>query len=373
MRLILTTPSSGMQAGGDAGKMGPALLFLSPPWQLFGWSLGWKDCCYGWLLLDLLTIWRMHCSIAVSCVMLPTVPDLRRRKTRQVALHRLLFAEPAGPAGAAQEEHLLLQRSASAVELHHISFACLRESVYTWLQNVHWLDNSLPPYYLRQAGRGGAEKRGTRAATTMPSFRSYSGSQTSQVLSRWTETTWPASLGWPGPSGPAAQLVLNWRTALACFARRARGPSRCHADRLPGLLLSAGLMAPGLQTSQPDLVCSAAPLASVSIDSANCPLQKSRPCKNPDFRTLQKFHTLQNLAKIQIFALTKPCKNQFVKPCETLQNCLYVKRQIAKPCETLRNTAKPYLRPYLRKCAKAAVKLAKACEIIFAKTCQWKT
>ena len=31
MRLILTTPSSGMQAGGDAGKMGPALLFLSPP------------------------------------------------------------------------------------------------------------------------------------------------------------------------------------------------------------------------------------------------------------------------------------------------------------------------------------------------------
>ena len=189
--------------------------------------------------------------------------------------------------------------------------------------------------------------------------------QTSQVLSRWTETTWPASLGWPGPSGPAAQLVLNWRTALACFARRARGPSRCHADRLPSLLLSAGLMA--LQTSQPDLVCSAAPLASLS---ANCPLQKSRPCKNPDFRTLQKFHTLQNLAKIQIFALTKPCKNQFVKPCETLQNCLYVKRQIAKPCETLRNTAKPYLRPYLRKCAKAAVKLAKACEIIFAKTCQ---
>ena len=30
---------------------------------------------------------------------------------------------------------------------------------------------------------------------------------------------------------------------LACFARRARGPSWCHADRLPGLLLSTGLMA----------------------------------------------------------------------------------------------------------------------------------
>ena len=257
MRLILTTPSSGMQAGGDAGKMGPALLFLSPPWQLFGWSLGWKDCCYGWLLLDLLTIWRMLCSIAVSCVMLPTVPDLRRRKTRQVALHRLLFAEPAGPAGAAQEEHLLLQRSASAVELHHISFACLRESVYTWLQNVHWLDNSLPPYYLRQAGRRGAEKRGTRAATTIPSFRSYSGSQTSQVLSRWTETTWLASLGWP--SGPAGATLEG---SLACFARRAWGPSRCHADRLSRLLLSSGLMA--LQTSQPGLVWSAAPLAQSS-------------------------------------------------------------------------------------------------------------
>ena len=36
---------------GGAGKEGPALLFLSSPWQLLGWRLGWKDCCCCWLLL----------------------------------------------------------------------------------------------------------------------------------------------------------------------------------------------------------------------------------------------------------------------------------------------------------------------------------
>ena len=57
----------------------------------------------------------------------------------------------------------------------------------------------------------------------------------------WTVTTWPASLGslcWP--SCPAGATLEG---CLACFALRARGPSRFHASRLPGLRYSAGLMA----------------------------------------------------------------------------------------------------------------------------------
>ena len=44
------------------------------------WRLGWKGCCCGWLLLDLLAISRMLCSVAVPGVMLPTVHDLHRNK-----------------------------------------------------------------------------------------------------------------------------------------------------------------------------------------------------------------------------------------------------------------------------------------------------
>ena len=42
--------------------------FYHPPWQLLRWRLGWKDCFYGWLLLDLLAISRMLCSIDALCV-----------------------------------------------------------------------------------------------------------------------------------------------------------------------------------------------------------------------------------------------------------------------------------------------------------------
>ena len=122
-----TTPSylavSGWLAGGVRGKRDLRGCFYHPPWQLLGWRLGWKDCCCGWLLLDLLEISRMLCSVAVSGVMLPTVPDPHRKNKKQrqawkeVARHPPLPAGPACPAGAAPEEHLLLLRKATAAGL----------------------------------------------------------------------------------------------------------------------------------------------------------------------------------------------------------------------------------------------------------------
>ena len=66
---------------------------------------------------------------------------------------------------------------------------------------------------------------------------------------------------------------------------------------------------------------------------------------------------IETLRNTMIFALAKPCKNQFAKPCKTLRN--YAKLCIAKLCETLRNHICESVR-----------KLAKANEIIFAKTCE---
>ena len=58
----------------------------------------------------------------------------------------------AGRSGAG--EHLLLQRNASAVGLHHTKFARLRLSVYMWRQKVRRLDVSFLPRRLWPAGRG---------------------------------------------------------------------------------------------------------------------------------------------------------------------------------------------------------------------------
>ena len=98
------------------------------PWQLLRCRLGWKDCCCHWLWLVLLAISRMLCSVAVYGVNSPTLSDLHRKKNqawKEVALHSPPSAKLAGPAGAAQEEHLLL--NASAVGQHHATFAaCAR-------------------------------------------------------------------------------------------------------------------------------------------------------------------------------------------------------------------------------------------------------
>ena len=144
------------------------------------------------------------------------------------APHSPLLAVPAGPAGAAQEEHLLLQRKASAVGLHHTTFARFGVSVYLWSQNVRRLDVSLllrrlwPPW---PAGQGDAEKRGGGAANTIHSLRLHLCSADG-----------PRLPGLPRLAGPLAQLV-------------GLGPAK---GRLPGptLLRSASSRAQPAQQGQ---------------------------------------------------------------------------------------------------------------------------
>ena len=71
-------------------------------------------------------------------------------------------------------------------------------------------------------------------------------------------TAWPASasLGWL--SDPAGAATLKGR--LAGFARRARGPGRCNADKLRGLLLPAGFSNGPAHLTRAD-VTTAGPLA----------------------------------------------------------------------------------------------------------------
>ena len=81
-------PISPSLAGWPRGLQGKrdlrgCFFFYHPPWQLLGWRFGWKDCCCRWLLLDLLAVSRMLCSVAVLGTMLPTVPDLHRKKKKQ--------------------------------------------------------------------------------------------------------------------------------------------------------------------------------------------------------------------------------------------------------------------------------------------------
>ena len=92
--------------------------------------------------------------------------------------------------------------------------------------------NSTTPSYLTVSGGLAGGVRRTEALERLLQFPALEATQTLLVLRRWTETTWPASLGWPGPAGATPEGRLP---------RRAQGPNRCHADRLPGLMLSAGL------------------------------------------------------------------------------------------------------------------------------------
>ena len=102
----------------------------------------------------------------------------------------------------------------------------------------------------------------------------------SQKNQAWREVALDSLLScFPAGQAGAAQeehLLLPFCPAgvtledhIASFAWRAWRPSRCHVDKLPGLLLSAGWMAQ--QTNLPDLVCSAAPLALSSLKQRHSP------------------------------------------------------------------------------------------------------
>ena len=176
-------------------------------------------------------------------------------------------ARPAGPAGAAQEERLPLKRNASAGGLHHTTFAHLRVPVCMWSQNVCRLDVSFPPRRLWPAGRGMTGKDGPApsalAAAQVEAWLEGRLLQLALAYSVAISTmlcsvpvsgimlpTVPSQLPYTHRFPPArlarrerhrrstyccsvAQLVLE--DHLACFARRARRPSRCHVGRLPGL------------------------------------------------------------------------------------------------------------------------------------------
>ena len=122
-----------------------------------GWRLGWKDCCCGWPLLDLLATSRLKNTLLrrhLGCyVALPTVPDLRIRKNRHGKKWPYTPSYPPGLLRLAlRERHrrstycccgtpLLLESSWTA----YTTFALWRESVYTWSQNVLRLDVSPLP------------------------------------------------------------------------------------------------------------------------------------------------------------------------------------------------------------------------------------
>ena len=77
-----------------------------------------------------------------------------------MARHPLLSTGPAGPEEAEQEEHLLLQWNASAVGLHHTTFACLR--IFVVSECVQTRD--VPPTSQSLAClQGGAGKEGPAA------------------------------------------------------------------------------------------------------------------------------------------------------------------------------------------------------------------
>ena len=213
--------------------------------------------------------------------MLPTVSDLRRKNQawKEVPRRPQLSAGPAGPSGAAQEEHLSLQRNASAAGLHLTTFAQLRVPVYMWSWNVRRRDVSILTRRLWPAGWGVAGKEGPAPPALaaaqveawlegrlLPLAPAGSACDLKNSLEccrlclpvrrkkrqacREVALHSPLSAGPAGtagaikeehlllPSGPAGKTLEDH---LACFARRAQRPSRCHADRLPGLPLSAGL------------------------------------------------------------------------------------------------------------------------------------
>ena len=168
---------------------------------------------------------------------MPTVSDLRSKNQawKEVARHPPLSAGPAGPAGAAREEHLLLQRIAPAVGQHCVTSAHLRVSVHIWSPHELRPDESLLPPCLWPAGRGVC---GNEALELLHTAGYEAALQTSHVFSRWAVTTWPVSLGRPTgsagatlegrPASSRAQPVPSGQTDLVHGSQRARWPIPPH-------------------------------------------------------------------------------------------------------------------------------------------------
>ena len=166
---------------GGAGKEGPVRLFLSSPLAAARVE-AWLE---GLLLLLALAgpagdLKNALLRRRLGCL-LPTVPDPHRKRKKkkqtwkEVARHPPLSAGPACPAGAAQEEHLLLLRKDTAAGLlleHMYVLVCI--CIYLVAECAP--TRRLPPTSPSLAGwPGGCGERGTCAAVSIIPLGSCSG------------------------------------------------------------------------------------------------------------------------------------------------------------------------------------------------------
>ena len=150
-RLPPTAPSLAGWPGGVRGERDLCCCFYHPLGSCWGGGLAGRtaaaagSCLTCWLSQECsaVSLSRVFCSRL--CL---TFAEKRKQAClawKEVALHPQLYAGPAGPAGAAQDEHLLLQLNATAGELDHITFVHWCASFYTWYQDVRQLDVSPLP------------------------------------------------------------------------------------------------------------------------------------------------------------------------------------------------------------------------------------
>ena len=131
---------------------------LSLPSRRSGGGLAERTCCCRWLSLALLAISRMPCSVAVSGVMLPTVPNLRThtqvRRRKNPGMERsgpalTAFRRAGWPGGNRRSTNccsgapLLL----GCIALHSCACACL------YLCGLRMCADSTCPFYLVVSGR----------------------------------------------------------------------------------------------------------------------------------------------------------------------------------------------------------------------------
>ena len=119
------------------------------------------DCCCGWLLLDLLAISTMLCAVAVSGVMLQTVPDFHKKiKKRHGKKWPDTLRSPPGQLARRERHRRSTYCCCCKPPLLDCSWnicTCWFVSVHIWSQNVRRvrrLDDSLLPRRLWLAGRG---------------------------------------------------------------------------------------------------------------------------------------------------------------------------------------------------------------------------